>query len=130
MLNLKKTFHIFGNPLLDFDNLPILIVPELTKLFPEINFVVSDPNENLHPFDKTLNIIDTVINAEKTILITDIDRFDTQTLYSMHDLDLAFNLKLLKKIGLLKKVNIIGVPPHLSKDECIMQVSTMIRGFV
>jgi len=123
----KTIFYIFGNPLLDFDNLPIQITPDLIKIFPSVDFVIMDPNENLHPLNKEINIIDTIINTENVILITDIDKFDTQTLYSMHDLDLSFNLKLLKKVGELEKINIIGVPPHFNKKECIKQVAKIIR---
>jgi hypothetical protein len=47
----KKTIHIFGNALLDFDNLPLKLAPKLEKIFPEINFIIADPSENLEPID-------------------------------------------------------------------------------
>jgi len=60
----KKIIHIFGNPLLDFDNLPLKFAPKLQKLFPEIDFVIADPNENLKLVNKEL------INlAKKDVLI-------------------------------------------------------------
>lgn len=53
----KITIYIFGNPLLDFDNLPIKLLPELKKEFPEIKFTVMDPNENIKPINKELVVI-------------------------------------------------------------------------
>ena len=61
----KKIIHIFGNPLLDFDNLPLKLAPKLQKIFPEIDFVITDPSENIEPINEELIIIDTVENIKK-----------------------------------------------------------------
>jgi len=122
-----QTIYVFGNPLLDFDNLPLKILPELEKQFPEIDFIVKDPNENLHPENKQLTIIDTVMDIHKVTLITDIDKISRSPSYSLHDLDLGFNLKLLKKIGLLEKVAIIGVPPQGDKDRILNDIIQIIK---
>jgi len=123
----KKKVHIFGNPLLDFDNLPIKLSPKLEKLFPELNFVIADPSENLEPINKELIIIDTVENIKNVILIDDIEKLKTSKIYSLHDFDLAFNLKLLKKIGKLKKVNIFGVPMSGNEREILEQLEKLIK---
>ncbi len=123
----NKTIYIFGNPLLNFDNLPIKLVPELRKKFPDINFIIQDPNENIKPSaNGELIIIDTVININTVIIINNIKQLETGKIYSMHDFDLAFNLKLLKKIGKLKKVKIFGVPPDLNKQTALEQLSKLI----
>jgi Ni,Fe-hydrogenase maturation factor len=106
----KKTIHIFGNPLLDFDSLPLKLAPKLRKIFPDIDFVIADPNENLKPVNKELVIIDTIEGIDKVIVLDDIEKIQTQKLYTLHDFDLGFNLKLLQKIGKLEKIKIIGVP--------------------
>jgi len=123
----NKTIYIFGNPLLDFDNLPIKFAPKLREAFPDINFVIADPNENLKPVDKELIIIDTVENIEKVVLIDDIAKLETQKLYSLHDFDLAFNLKLLQKIGELKKVTIIGVPMREDEERTLKELIKIMR---
>lgn len=118
-----KTIYIFGNELLDFDNLPLKILPNLQKKFPEINFKIQDPNENLKPINKEIHIIDTVQGIKEVKTISSLNQLNTNSsLYSLHDLDLAFNLKLLKKLGLLKKVIIFAVPQNISKKKALAQL--------
>lgn len=123
----KKTIHIFGNPLLDFDNLPIKLAPKLRKLFPEINFVIADPSENLEPIDGGLFIIDTVEGIDKVVLIDDLEKLKNEKIYSLHDFDLAFNLKLLRKIGKLKKVKIFAVPMKGNEEKVLRQLAKVIK---
>lgn len=132
----KKIIYVFGNPLLDFDNLPIKLVSKLKKLFPEINFVIKDPNENLKPEKGELWIIDTVVTTSaqcpvpsyrnKIIVIEDLDKIQLGKIYSAHDFDLGFNLKLLAKIGELKKVTIFGVPARMEEREALRQLAKLI----
>jgi len=122
----KTTIYIFGNPLLDFDNLPLKLAPKLQKLFPEIDFVITDPSENISPIDGELIIIDTVENIKNVILIDDIEKLETNKIYSLHDFDLAFNLKLLQKIGKLKRVKIFGVPMEGDEEDVLEQLEKSI----
>jgi Ni,Fe-hydrogenase maturation factor len=125
----KKIIYIFGNPLLDFDNLPLKLAPRLAKIFPEIDFVIADPNENLRPVNKKLTIIDTIEGIKNIVVIDDIDILETNKLYSLHDFDLAFNLKLLEKIGHLEKVRIIGVPIGGNEEETLEQLTDAVFNF-
>ena len=115
------------NSLLDFDNLPIRLAPKLEKLFPEIDFIIADPSENLKPIDGELTIIDTVEGAINVILVDDIEKLETGKIYSLHDFDLAFNLKLLQKIGKLKKVKIFGVPMKGDEEEILGQLENLFK---
>lgn len=124
-----KTIYIFGNPSLDFDNLPIKLKPELEKAFPDFEFILKDPNENLHPDNGKLIIIDTVVGPKEIVVIDnldDIDKIESSPNYSMHDFDLGFNLKLLKKIGHLQKVTIFGVPSGMDGDEALKRLKILI----
>lgn len=123
----KLTIYIFGNELLDFDNLPIKLAPKLKKLFPDINFIIQDPNENLKAVNKELVIIDTVKGIKNAAIIRDFEKLETDKIYTMHDFDLAFNLKLLKKIGQLEKVTILGVPPDYSPQKALKELSKIIK---
>ena len=123
----KKTIHIFGNPLLDFDNLPLKLALKLEKIFPEIDFVITDPSENLDPIDGKLIIIDNVEGINKVVLINDLAKIQTEKIYSLHDFDLAFNLKLLQKIGKLKKIKIIGVPMDGDEKKVLNQLTRIIE---
>jgi Ni,Fe-hydrogenase maturation factor len=124
----KPIIYIFGNELLDFDNLPIKLAPKLKKLFPAIDFIIQDPTENIKlPKNGELIIIDTVMGIEKVVIINDIKKLETGKIYSMHDFDLAFNLKLLKKIGQLKKLIIFGVPIKISQKETLEELIKFIN---
>jgi len=122
----NPTIHIFGNPLLPFDNMPLKLKSRLAKQFPDISFITADPNENLAPQKKELIIIDTVVGVKKVEVINDIDKIQLNKMYSLHDFDLGFNLKLLKKIGTLKKVTIFAVPPDLPAKEALRQLIKLI----
>jgi Ni,Fe-hydrogenase maturation factor len=119
--------HIFGNPLLEFDNLPLKLKPELEKIFPKITFKETDPTENLEPENKTLFIIDTIENITKVQVLEDIDAIENSPTYSMHDLDLGLTLKLLKKIGQLEKAIIFGVPPQGNKEKVLKDLEEKIK---
>ena len=124
-----RKIYVFGNPLLPFDSLPLKLIPELKKRFPKIEFLTIDPNENLKPINKELIIIDTVADIEKVTIFKDLKRLKTEKIYSAHDLDLAFNLKILEKIGELKNTVIFGVPQNIKKSEALEQLTRLIREF-
>ncbi len=125
----RKIIYIFGNPMLDFDNLPLKLAPQLKKIFPEIDFMIADPNENLKPVNRELVIIDSVEGIEKVTLIENLDQLKIEKRYSLHDLGLAFNLKLLQKIGKLEKVKILGVPMKGDEKEILEQLEKWIALF-
>jgi len=124
---MKQTIYVFGNPLLEFDNLPIKLLPKLQKIFPEIDFVIQDPNENLQPENGKLCIIDTAFGIDKIRIIEDLEKIQLDKIYSAHDFDLGFNLKLLQKIGELKKVVIFGVPDKIDKKDALDQLVKLIK---
>jgi len=126
----KQKIYIFGNPLLPFDSLPIKMCPDLKEAFPEIDFIVQDPNENLKPEEGKVVIIDTAQNIDKVTVLNNLDNLETEKIYSAHDFDLAFNLKLLKKIGKLKEVLIFAVPQKIKKQEAIDQLSCLLKDYL
>lgn len=123
----EKTIYIFGNELLDFDNTPIKLQPELEKLFPDYTFIVADPNENLKPTKKELLIIDTVEGIDKVMVFNDVSKIENTPKYSMHDFDLGFNLKLLHKIGDLEKVTIFGIPMKIKRQAALEQLADLFN---
>lgn len=127
---IKKTIYIFGNPLLPFDNLPIKLAPKFQKRFPEINFIVQDPNENIKPRNREMIIIDTVTGVKKVTVLNNLDKIQLDKIYSAHDLDLGLNLKLLQKIGKLKKITIFGVPQNIEEGKALKQLITLLNKFI
>ncbi len=121
---MKIKIYIFGNPLLPFDSLPIKLAPRLADALPDFEFIVADPNENLKPVNKELVIIDTVEGIDEVVVIDDINKIKTETIYSLHDFDLAYNLKLLKKLGELERVKIFGIPMEGDEEIIFEQLIT------
>lgn len=127
----NQKVYIFGNPLLKEDSLPLKMVKDLQKEFPSIGFIIKDPNENLWPNNGELVIIDTATGIEKVEMIDDILKVQTEkTPYSLHDFDLALNLKLLEKIGKLRKVTIFVVPQRTTKKDALDQLVKSIDKYL
>lgn len=123
----KLKILVFGNKLLRNDRLPSTMIDELQKEFPDIEFQEFDTVEDLHKEGKSLYILDTVEGIEHVITITEIDQLITDKIYSVHDFDLAHNLKLLKKVEMIEKVMIFGIPMAMKKGRALKELKKIIR---
>lgn len=123
---------VFGNSLVEKDNLALKLLPKLRKKFLNIEFKEFDPGENLEAEieDGKLRILDVVEDIDEVMIIDDIDKLKTEKVYSMHDFDLGFNLKLFKKIGKLKEVEIIGVPWNMGEEDAFRGVCELLGGLI
>ena len=117
--------YVLGNPLLREDSIPLKMLPRLRASFPDIDFLEIDPTEEF-PEEDDLIIIDTVLNTDKVVVIRDIDKLSSQPNYSLHDFDLAFQLKLMKKMGKVKEVTIIGLPPEIDEKKALEGISRFL----
>ncbi len=120
-----KKIYVMGNLLVEQDSLPIKILPDLKKELPNFEFIELDPSEDF-PKQKTLTIIDTVLDIKKITLIKDIDKIQLEKICSLHDFDLGYNLKLMKKFGMIEHLNIIGVPDNIEEKEAVKQIKEVI----
>ncbi len=119
--------YVFGNQLAPCDHLPFDLLPSLENLFPMHRFIVSDPNEDLlPPLDQPWIIIDTVVGIADVTVFTSVETFAMSPQISPHDYDLGFHLKLLQKIGQLREIAIIGIPPQLSQQTALEKVKKAI----
>jgi Ni,Fe-hydrogenase maturation factor len=118
--------YVLGNTLVKKDSLPVRLMPILKKEFPDIEFIEFEPTEDF-PKERALVILDTVINAKEVCLITDIDKIISEKAVSLHDFDLGYNLKLMKKFGMIESVNIIGVPPYFDEKKAISGIKRIIK---
>jgi Ni,Fe-hydrogenase maturation factor len=123
------TIYVFGNPLVKEDSLPLKLIENLRKEFPSIEFKEFDTVEDLE-LDKELNIIDTVKGIKKVELIEDIDKIITDKIYSMHDFDLGYNLKLFKKMKMIDKVRIFGIPSNMDEKVAFEQLKKLIKSIL
>lgn len=120
---------VFGNKLVKKDNLPLKLIPHLEKEFPEIEFKEFDSVEDLQNEGSLIYIIDSVENIENVTIIYNIDQIEiSNNFYTIHDLDLGYMLKLMKKVNMIDKVIIFGIPINiLSKIEILDQLKEKIR---
>ncbi|MDP1728948.1 MAG: hypothetical protein Q8L27_01955 [archaeon] len=116
--------YVLGNPLMRQDSIPLRLLPKLRKSFNNIDFIELDPTENFP--EGNLILIDTILNADQVSIITDIDKIRTEKSYSLHDFDLGFTLKLMKKIGKVKDIKIIGIPALIQEEEALKQLKKLI----
>jgi len=129
MKNKNLKIYVLGNLLVEKDSLPLQLVPKLKEVFPRVEFVIVDPNENFPPpGEKDLVILDTVlgINEPKILNLTDFDNYK-KTPISPHDYDLLIHLLLLKKMNKINNVKIIGVLPNKSIKTALKSVINLIN---
>ena len=111
-----KKVLVFGNPLIEEDNMAVKLALEL-KL-PSVEFVLCDSFSQLLDYnEEELVILDVVENLKKTTLIEDLDKLNLTKSLTTHDFDLGFNLKLMKALGRIKEFKIIGIPQKGDKEE-------------
>ena len=95
------------------DNAAIKLAEKLKSKIEGIEFVFVKPNEDL-PFvnEKNVVLMDVVRGIEEVTLLDEnnLNNLKVDKGVSVHDWDLGFQLKYLKKLGKLKKVTIIGLP--------------------
>jgi len=111
---MEKTIYIFGNPDLEMDSLPLRVLPALRARFPDIDFIVLDPNEEWK-IPEEMVMIDTVVGIKELTIFNDLKFFVEAPRVSVHDFDAFFNLIYLQKLGKLKKIKIFGLPPDMAE---------------
>src|SRR3989344_712349 len=112
---LPRKIYVFGNTLIKNDSLAVTITKKLQKDFPKINFVHLDPNEEIK--EKNITILDVAEGITKTTVLHDVNQLEHGKKFSLHDFDVAFSLKLMKKADLIKKIKIIAVPMQYSQKK-------------
>lgn len=117
--------YCFGNPLFKKDNTVLKNLPFLQNNFPNIEFVETDPNENLN-FEAKTWIMDVVKGIRKTQIISD-PKVILKKIYTPHDYDLGFDLVLAEKIGKKREINLIAVPYGLPEEKVRRELYKLLR---
>jgi Ni,Fe-hydrogenase maturation factor len=123
--------YVFGNACVADDRRTIEVAGELQDTVEGISFAFVDPNEDL-PFgdERHVVILDTVQGIQDVALLKGdvIDRLILSPRGSVHDFDLAFQLRYLKKLNKLGEVTIIGVPQEGEVD--YLRIQAILRKLV
>ena len=105
--------YVFGNKDAPGDEGAIEVAEGVGGAVDGVSFVFVGPNEDV-PFvdEERVVILDVVHGMREVALISGdyIDRFAPPPRGTVHDFDLAFQLKYLKKIGRLGEVHVVGIP--------------------
>lgn len=123
--------YVFGNEDFEGDKTAILAAKKLEKEIKDIEFVYINPNEDL-PFEneKRVVILDAVEGLDDitTIKEKDFGKLILAPRSTVHDYDLGFQLKYLKKLGKLGEVIIVGLP--MGKDIDYVRIQSILRKLV
>jgi Ni,Fe-hydrogenase maturation factor len=130
--------YIFGNQDLPEDSAAFKAAKYLekdsNKTLQNLQFVTVYPNQDL-PFENQEKVIlmDTVEGIDKVTVIKDrdLEKLITSPRTSVHDFDLGFQLKYLKKLGKLGEVIIIGLPiKSQNKTADYKEIHSILRKLV
>lgn len=116
---------VFGNPLLDKDSLALKIANKLKHL-PNVEFKQFDTVENLEREGRIITILDVIKGLKKVEVIKNLKKVERKRIFSLHDFDLSYELKLLKKLKLIDKFQIIGIPYKLEENRILAQVKKIL----
>ena len=116
---------VFGNEYLEQDSLALKVARKLK--IPDVEFrETSNLSDILCCYGKDIWLMDVVEGLKEPCVLSDIDKIKAGRIVSLHDFDLAYFLKLLKKTGDVKRVRIIGIPQQGSEKEIVKKVRELI----
>ena len=118
--------YVIGNPLIEDDSIAIRIAKELREKFPKIEFIETDTLSELMKFEKIPIIMDAAQGVKKVESFTGTEKIETKDVYSLHDMDLAFEIKLLKKLGKINDARIIAIPRNYDLKKAVEEVEGII----
>jgi hypothetical protein len=122
----KQKILVFGNPLVPQDSLALRILPSVRKKFPQIEFIELDGIDDLYEYGRNLTILDVAVGIRKVSIVDDLDDLELPRVLSMHDFDLAWNLKILLKAGMIDSVKIIAIPQRMDKKKALAGVEKIL----
>ena len=123
--------YVFGNEYVAEDKRAIEVAKELEGAIEGISFVFVNPNEDVSFVnERHVVILDTVQGIWEVTLIEGgvIDELISSPRGSVHDFDLAFQLRYLKKLNKLGEVTIIGIPQEGEVDH--LRIQSILRKLV
>ena len=120
---------VFGNPHLEDDNLAVKVSKRLDIKGLEVEHC-STPDDLLNYELENVLILDVAKGIKRVELFDDIDSLEFSVIFSLHDFDLSFFLKILKETGKVKKINIIGIPLGYDENKALNEVKDLVKGFV
>jgi Ni,Fe-hydrogenase maturation factor len=124
---MNRVLLVFGNEYFEGDNLAVNVAKELDldNIAVERCYSVDDLF-NYYCYEKIL-VMDVVKGIDRVMLVEDINKIKEHKLYSLHDFDLGFFLKLMKRLGNLKELKIIGIPQKGDRNKIKEEVLEILK---
>lgn len=123
-----KVIYVLGNEVETVDNIPVRLTSQLKKAFPKLSFQRLDPTEELPENESgEFILLDTVMGMTKVELINDLKHFLLSPRVTLHDYDLPLSLGIAMKLGKIKKITIIGIPPKGNREVILKEIAQEIR---
>lgn len=122
----RQKILVFGNPLVPADSLALRILPALRKRFPKVEFIELDGIDDLYEYGRNLAVLDVAAGIKTVSVVDDLDDLELPRVLSMHDFDLAWNLKILLKAGMIDSVRIIAIPQGMDETKAKTQATEKI----
>jgi len=117
----------FGSELVGNDDTALKVCELLKSDFSDVEFIVChDPSEILEHAEDDI-ILDVVKGIDHVQFIDD-DLLNERKLYTLHDFDLGFFIKLVKEIG-GPKTRILGLPYGKSAQSLLSEVKRILNEF-
>lgn len=101
------------------------LLPRLRKRFPSVGFLKYGPSVELEEEGPDLLVLDSVKGAEEVGLIDDLDSLSPGRALAASEM--MMTLRIMVKIGSLKSVRMIAVPPGIGVDEAFEGISRAIQ---
>jgi hypothetical protein len=118
-----------GNPDIAADSIAVRLLPKLRRLFPNEKIEQKDPNEDWDVLGVFI-IIDSAAGIKGVKVFNELGKFAPPPRVTVHDFDAYANLRLLEKLGKLKKIKIIGIQPDLSFGKALDGVAAALRELI
>ena len=116
--------YVFGNEYVAEDIRAIEVARDLQNTVEGVSFVFVGPNEEVPFADEPRVVILDTIQGIQDVALVEGDEFDGLLLSprgSVHDFDLTFQLRYLKKLGKLGDVTLIGIPQKGEVDYLLIK---------
>lgn len=108
----------FGNELVPEDKIAIDVVEEVSKRLKDIKIVHCKSPEDVtryKDYDEVF-IVDVSPDVDEVVVVEDISALKKREIFSLHDFDLNFFLRLMDKLDILRDIRIIALPTSGDRD--------------
>ncbi|UCG95791.1 MAG: hypothetical protein JSV92_01940 [archaeon] len=112
----------FGNELVPEDSRALETVRRIKKELPGVDFVHCLSPEEILRYRGPVIILDVARGIDRVTEVDDPDRIKNRKMSSLHDFDLGFFMKLMKRAGRGRDVRLIALPQDIDCDEELIEI--------